>query len=381
MLAHGLVRGRTVRATIGILGAAALALQGVAAEAGVLRGAYVQTNLVSDLPGLAQHQDPDLKNPWGLSSGPVTPIWVSDNNAGVATIYRGDGTKFILNNGTQQVPAVQIPAPGNVPGGTPTGTVFNGTTDFQVSQNGRTAASRFVFATEDGTIVGWSPSVDFSSGVIAVDNSTAVDAAGDVGAVYKGLASGSSGGQNFLYATNFRFARVDVFDKDFSQVTLGGSFSDPAIPAGFAPFGIQNLGGLLFVTYARQDADKHDDVKGPGNGFVDVFRTDGTLVRRFASGGTLNSPWGVALSPASFGNFHDDVLVGDFGDGRINAFGQDGAFRGQLKSQTSAPVQIDGLWGLRFGNGGAGGDPGTLFFSAGINDEADGLFGTLAPAE
>jgi len=217
--------------------------------------------------------------------------------------------------------------------------------------------------------------------VIAVDNSTATDSAGDVGAVYKGLASGSSGGQNYLYATNFRFARVDVFDKDFNQVTLTGSFSDPSIPAGFAPFGIQNLGGMLFVTYAKQDAQKHDDVSGPGNGFVDVFRTDGTLLGRFASRGSLNSPWGLALSPSSFGNFHDDVLVGDFGDGRINAFSPGGAFRGQLKSQTSAPIQIDGLWGLRFGNGGAGGDPGTLFFAAGINDEADGLFGTLRPAE
>jgi uncharacterized protein (TIGR03118 family) len=372
--------GPWTRITIGVIVTAALALPGLTAQAGIVRGAYVQTNLVSDLPGLAMHQDQDLKNPWGLSSGPATPIWVSDNNAGVATIYRGDGTKFILNNGTQQVPAVEIPAPGNVPGGTPTGTVFNATTDFHVSQNGKSAPSRFLFATEDGTIAGWAPSVNFQSAVIAVDNSTATDSAGDVGAVYKGLASGSSGGNNYLYATNFRFATVDVLDKDFNQVTLTGSFSDPSIPAGFAPFGIQNLNGSLFVTYAKQDAAKHDDVKGPGNGFVDVFRTDGTLVGRFASGGTLDSPWGVVLSPASFGSFHEDVLVGDFGDGRINAFTQAGGFRGQLKSATNAPIQIDGLWGLRFGNGGAGGDTGTLFFSAGINGEADGLFGTLTPA-
>src|SRR5438874_8203209 len=381
MLAHGPRAGRWTRVAIGISAAAALALPVLPAQAGIARGAYLQQNLVSDLPGLAQHQDADLKNPWGLSSGPTTPIWVSDNNAGVTTLYRGDGTKVILSNGTQQVPAVEIPAPGNVPGGTPTGTVFNASTDFKVSQNGKTGPSRFLFATEDGTIVGWAPNVNFQSGVIAVDNSTATDNAGDVGAVYKGLASGSSGGQNYLYATNFRFARVDALDKDFNQVTLTGSFSDPSIPAGFAPFGIQNLGGMLFVTYAKQDAQKHDDVSGPGNGFVDVFRTDGTLLGRFASGGSLNSPWGLTLSPSSFGNFHDDVLVGNFGDGRINAFSPGGAFRGQLKSQTSAPIQIDGLWGLRFGNGGAGGDPGTLFFAAGINDEADGLFGTLRPAD
>ena len=374
-------RGRWMRSAVGISALAMLAVPSLPAQAGIARGSYAQTNLVSDLPGLAQHQDDSLKNPWGLSSSPTSPIWVSDNNAGVTTLYLGNGSKVILNNGTQQVPAVEIPAPGNLPGGAPTGTVFNGTMDFKVSQNGKSGVSRFLFATEDGTIAGWAPNVNFGSALIAVDNSGATDGAGDVGAVYKGLASGSTGGANYLYAANFRFATVDVFDKDFNPVTLTGSFSDPAIPAGFAPFGIQNIGGWLYVTYAKQNAAKHDDVKGPGNGFVDVFGTNGTLVRRFASGGTLNSPWGLALSPASFGNFHDHVLVGNFGDGRINAFTLAGRFSGQLKSETSAPIQLDGLWGLRFGNGGAGGDVNTLFFAAGINDEADGLFGTLRPVE
>lgn len=373
--------GRWMRSAVGISAVAMLAVQGLPAQAGIARGSYAQTNLVSDLPGLAQHQDANLKNPWGLSSSPTSPIWVSDNNAGVTTLYLGNGNKVILNNGVQQVPAVEIPAPGNGPGGAPTGTVFNGTTDFMVSQNGKSGISRFIFATEDGTIAGWAPNVNFGSAVIAADNSGATDSAGDVGAVYKGLASGSTGGANYLYATNFRFATVDVFDKDFNQVTLTGSFSDPAIPAGFAPFGIQNISGSIYVTYARQNAAKHDDVKGPGSGFVDIFGTDGTLVRRFASGGALNSPWGLALAPASFGNFHDHVLVGNFGDGRINAFTPAGRFGGQLKSETSAPIQIDGLWGLRFGNGGAGGDVNTLFFAAGINEEADGLFGTLRAVE
>src|SRR5438552_4820158 len=199
--------GPWTRVAIGISAAVALALPALPAQAGIARGAYLQQNLVSDLPGLAQHQDENLKNPWGLSSSSASPIWVSDNNAGVTTLYRGDGTKVILSNGTQQVPAVEIPAPGNVPGGTPTGTVFNATSDFPVSQNGKTGVSRFLFATEDGTIVGWAPNVNFASGVIAVDNSSATDGAGDVGAVYKGLASGSTGGKHYLYSANFRFAR------------------------------------------------------------------------------------------------------------------------------------------------------------------------------
>ena len=172
-----------------------------------------------------------------------------------------------------------------------------------------------------------------------------------------------------------------MFDGSFNQLNWAGAFTDPNLPAGFAPFGIQNIGGLIYVTYAMQDADKHDDVKGPGNGFVDVYSTKGTLLRRLASRGALNSPWGLAAAPASFGNFHGDILVGDFGDGRINAFAPDGTFRGQLKSESNAPIQIDGLWGLRFGNGGNGGDVNTLFFAAGINDEADGLFGKINSVE
>ena len=370
MHSRGLLR-IAVALTVGV----GIALPWVGAQAGIARGAYRQTNLVSDIQGLAKFTDAHLKNPWGLSSSSSSPIWVSDNNAGVTTLYRGDGTAVTKANGEQLAPT--IPAPGGGPGGSPTGTVFNPTNEFVVTKNKMSGKAFFLFATEDGVIAGWNPTVDIDNAVLAVDNSAATDSTGDVGAVYKGLAIGSVGSANFLYAANFRFGRIDVFNGQFKPATLPGSFSDPSIPAGFAPFGIQNINGQLVVTYAKQNAAKHDDVKGAGNGFVDVYSTSGGLLRRFATQGTLNSPWGLALAPASFGNFQGDLLIGNFGDGRINAYTAGGVFRGQLKSETKAPIQIDGLWGLRFGNGGAGGSVNTLFFAAGINDEADGLFGTI----
>jgi uncharacterized protein (TIGR03118 family) len=360
---------RTSRVFLALSAAALMLAQAGAAQAGTLHGSFHQTNLVSDIPGMAPLTDPNLRNPWGLSSSSGSPIWVSDNNAGVATLYNGAGQKIPLT--------VTIPAPDGGPGGTPTGTIFNGTSDFAVAQGTKSGPARFLFGTEDGTISGWNPSVNPTSAVLAVDKSQAVDGAGDVGAVYKGLTGGSVGTANFLYASNFRFGTVDVFDGQFVQQHWAGAFTDPSLPSGFAPFGIQNIGGMIYVTYAKQDAAKHDDVKGLGNGFVDVYTTGGALVRRLASGGTLNSPWGLALAPSTFGSFHDDVLVGNFGDGLINAFTTDGRFRGQLKSETNAPIQNDGLWGLRFGNGGNGGATDELFFSAGLNDEADGLFGKI----
>ena len=359
------------RVMLAVSAAGLLAVQAaVPVDAKLARGSFHQTNLVSDVPGLAAATDPNLVNPWGLSSSATSPIWVSDNGASVSTLYRGDGTFVAL--------VVTIPAPGSPTGGTPTGTVFNSTaSDFKVTNGTVTAKANFLFATEDGTILGWNSTVGGTSATIAADRSTATDSAGDVGAVYKGITLGSVGSSNYLYAANFRFGTVDVFDKNFQLVTLAGSFTDPSLPSGYAPFGIQTLGGQIFVTYAKQDPTKHDDVAGPGNGFVDIFGTDGTFVRRFATQGTLDSPWGLALAPSTFGNFHGDVLVGNFGDGLINAFTPAGVLRGQLKSETSAPIQIDGLWGLRFGNGGSGGDPNTLFFAAGIDGEAHGLFGTI----
>jgi uncharacterized protein (TIGR03118 family) len=359
-----------IRVAFVLVATAAFVLQLLPAQAGIARGSFHQTNLVSDIPGLANAFDKDLVNPWGLSSSASSPIWVADNNSGVSTLYDGAGHKLGLT--------VTIPGLGGAPG-TPTGTVFNPTPDFPISTaDGKTTAkSIFLFDTEDGTVLGWNPGIGGTNATIAIDNSLAKDRAGDVGAVYKGLTSGSVGANNYLYAANFRFGTVDVFNGAFQQVSWSGAFSDSSLPSGFAPFGIQNIGGLIYVTYALQNASKHDDVKGPGNGFVDIYTTRGALVRRFASGGSLNSPWGLAFAPATFGNFHNDVLVGNFGDGRINAFTPSGTFRGQLKSETNAPIQNDGLWGLRFGNGGSGGDVNTLFFAAGINDEADGLFGSI----
>jgi uncharacterized protein (TIGR03118 family) len=361
------------RALLLLLAVGAILVQAAPVQAGTFRGSYRQTNLVSDIPGVAPLTDPRLVNPWGLSSSPTSPIWVADNNAASSTLYNGAGQKVPIN--------VNIPAPGDAPGGpysgAPTGTVFNPTGDFAVTEGSKSGKSFFLFDTEDGTVLGWNPMVDFGKAIIAVDNSTKVDRAGDVGAVYKGLANGSVGANNYLYAANFRFGTVDVFDGHFNQLTWAGAFTDTTIPAGFAPFGIQNIGGFVYVTYAMQNASKHDDVKGPGNGFVDVYTTSGALVKRLATRGTLNSPWGLALAPSTFGNFHDAILVGNFGDGLINGFRPDGVFRGQLKSETNAPIQNDGLWGLRFGNGGSGGDVNTLFFAAGIFDESHGLFGKI----
>jgi uncharacterized protein (TIGR03118 family) len=342
----------------------------------LLSSGYVQTNLVSDIPHLALHTDPDLVNPWGISVGGEGNVRVSDNGSGLSTAYTSDGTAHSS--------AITIPPPAGSPDGTtaaPTGNVLNTTSDFVIQAGHRSGPARFVFATEDGTLSGWNPGVDRTHAILTVDNS-------DSDAVYKGLALGRNAHGNFLFATNFHAGTIDVFDAHFHQVHLTGSFIDPELPPppigepGFAPFGIQNIGGNLFVTYALQKPDQHDDMSGPGNGFVDVFDTNGHLLRRFASQGTLNSPWGMAVAPDDFGRFSHSLLVGDFGDGRINAFNRrTGAFLGQLADTARQPITIDGLWGLAFGRGSEEDDGNTLFFAAGINDEADGLLGTLTPAD
>jgi uncharacterized protein (TIGR03118 family) len=325
---------------------------------------FLQTNLVSDIQGLALNFDPNLVNPWGLTASANGPFWVSDNNAGVSTLYNGQGVPQSL--------VVAIPQPDGSPGGAPTGVVFNSSPGFKVSENGVSGTSLFIFATEDGTIAGWSPGVDLNNAVIAVDNSGS-------GAVYKGLAIGQDpDGRTLLYAANFNAGTIEVYDRNFNLTTVGGDFTDPNIPAGFAPFNVQNLGGKLYVTYALQNDAKHDDVAGPGNGFVDVFDTNGHLLQRLASNGPLDSPWGVAIAPDNFGNFSGAVLVGNFGDGHINAFDPiTGTSRGQLTDPAGNPIVIGGLWALRVGNGGAAGDPHTLFFTAGIDHENHGLFGQI----
>jgi uncharacterized protein (TIGR03118 family) len=332
---------------------------------------YAQHNLVSDIPGLAVHTDPNLVNAWGLDAGPTTPWWISDNGTGKATLY---------NVSTGAITIFTIPGAGGAQGN-PTGLVFNGGTGFVVDNGvGSPSAARFIFSSEDGTISAFKGAPI----VTVVPNANAPAH----GAIYKGLAIDSRTAGQFLYATDFHNGKVDVFDSSFHAITLAGTFSDPDLPAGFAPFGIQNLGGTLYVTYALQDEDKEDDVAGPGNGFVDAFDTAGNLIGRVASAGELNSPWGLALAPADFGRFSGDLLVGNFGDGRIHAFDPDrltadGEFEaiGLLHSAAGRPIQIDGLWALQFGKGttasSANGLTTTLFFTAGPADEEHGLFGSI----
>lgn len=317
---------------------------------------YLQHNLVSDLPALADRVDPNLINPWGIAFGPTTPFWIADNHTSAGSIYDGNGVQA-------RTPVAIL--------GAPSGIVFNATTDFAVAPG---QPAKYIFVTEDGTIAGW------NSGATAV---TKVDLSA-LGAVYKGLALGSSGGKNYLYATDFSAGRVDVFDANFAPIVLAGSFTDPNLPVGFAPFNIQNIGGKLYVTYAMQDAAKHDDVSGPGNGFVNIFDTSGQLLKRFAAKAPLNSPWGVVLAPAGFGGFGGALLIGNFGDGRINAFNPaTGAWLGAIQDASGAAISIQGLWGLTFGNGAHGGDINTLYFTAGIagsgSVEDHGLFGSITP--
>jgi len=322
---------------------------------------YEQHNLVSDGAVPADLVDAALVNAWGLVASATSPWWIADNGADLSTLYNG-------NTGAKQALTVSVP-------GAPTGVVFNGGTGFAVSNGTATAPARFIFATEEGTILGWSPAVALTQAVVAVDNSAG-------GAVYKGLAIASTAAGDRLYAANFHAGTVDVFDAGFHPVSAG--FSDVALPSGYAPFGIRNLGGTIYVTYALQDADKKDDVAGVGHGFVNAFDTDGHLLRRVASRGRLNSPWGLALAPPDFGQFGGNLLVGNFGDGHINAFDlqrfeANGELqeRGQLHAANGPPVTIDGLWALAFGNGASAGPTNALFFTAGPFDEEHGLFGKL----
>jgi uncharacterized protein (TIGR03118 family) len=341
-------------------------------------GGFVQTNLVSDLPNMAPVQDPNLKNPWGIVHGPTTPWWVSDNNGNVSTLYDGAGTPFPPPPAGPLV--VNIPAPTTPTGGTPTGIVYNAKpADFVVSDGQNSGSSLFIFATEDGTIAGWSPGVSRTQAFIAVDNSQVPSPTN--GAVYKGLALAQTEDGQRLYAANFRAGTVDVFNSKFKPVQDDEAFRDRHIPSGYAPFGIQEIGGRIYVTYAQQNADRHDDVSGPGHGFVDVFNTEGRLLKRLIRHGALNSPWGMALAPENFGDHSGQLLVGNFGNGRINAYdARSGEFEGALRRPNGTPVQIEGLWGLSFGNGKTAGPLDSLFFAAGINGEQNGLFGSLRAA-
>jgi uncharacterized protein (TIGR03118 family) len=351
---------------------------------------YVVTNLTSDLPHTAPNTDPVLQNAWGITFTPgASPFWIADNATGCSTLYDGSGlpqpqptplrVKLPLPGGSVPTTACKPVDPNNPPNPTPaapTGMVWNPTATFLVPHTNLSAT--FIWATEDGTISAWTGGLNpADQAVLAVDKSP--------GAVYKGLVFGTNVHGVFLFATNFRAGTVDVFAANGSagfrpatSTEIDGDFTDPDIPFGFAPFGIQNINGDLFVTYAMQNATKHDDVAGPGNGFVDVFDTRGHFLRRFASRGVLNSPWGVARASYAFGRFSGDILVGNFGNGEIHAFDSDGKLRGPLKDVKGEPIVIDGLWSLALG-GGRNSSSDTLYFTAGPNGETDGLFGTITP--
>jgi uncharacterized protein (TIGR03118 family) len=340
---------------------AAAALVAVVAGSAFARSAadiYSVHSLVSDgAAAAAPGTDSSLVNAWGLTAGPTTPWWSANNGTNSSTLYSGAGVKQALT--------VSV-------AGAPTGTVFNGNAaDFVISQNGKSGAARFLFATEGGTIMGWTPAVNGTVAVTAADRSS-------VGAIYKGLATVG----DKLYATDFHNGRVDVFDASLNLVP--GGFTDATIPKGFAPFGIQALAGNIFVTYAQQDAAKKDDVAAPGKGYVDEFTPAGQLVAHVVNSGKPNAPlnaaWGLALAPADFSVFASDLLVGNFGNGRISAYTQRGdkwVFKGQLKHADGSPIAIDGLWGIAFGNGAAAGPANSLYFLSGPSAEAHGLFGSI----
>jgi uncharacterized protein (TIGR03118 family) len=325
---------------------------------------YKQRNLVSDSNMIrAEHHDPRLINAWGLAFNPFGVAWVADNGTGVSTLYDGEGRRQSL--------VVTIPGTGKETGN-PTGTVFYGGPGFVVSKGGASGPSRFLFVNEDGGISGWSPMADPTHAVRVVDN-------GASHAIYKGVAISGNGKRTQLYATDFHNGKVDVYDASFRPVSLPDRpFYDPNLPSGFAPFGIQAINGDLYVSYAKQDADREDDVAGNGLGYIDVYDPDGKLLRRLASNGALNAPWGMALAPASFGKFSNRLLVGNFGNGMINAYDlATGQWVGRLKGTDNRPVQVPGLWGIAFGNGLSNQPIDTLFFSAGPGDEKHGLYGRL----
>ena len=337
---------------------------------------YFVHNLVSDLPGIADHQDANLVNPWGNGFAAAGPFWIGNNGTGTSTLYDGSGNAIPL--------IVKIPAAGGAATPGPvTGVIFNSfgsnTAAFNVAA-GKPAV--FLFCSEDGVISGWNSSVDATNAKILADRSGA-------SAVYKGCALGGTAAAPLLFAANFHSGQVDVFDGSLNLVANSAAFVDAAVPAGFAPFNVQVIGGKVYVAYAMQDSEKHDDVAGPGNGYVDIFNTAGTLLTHLIARGPLNSPWGFALAPPSFGIFGGALLVGNFGDGKINAFDPvTGAALGFLQDLAGNPIAIPGLWSINFGNGVRNQDPGTLYFTAGIgggpnNDplEKHGLLGSIqAPA-
>jgi len=375
---------------------AALALSLFLLPAVIQAQHYKQTNLVSDLSNQgAAVVDPNLRNPWGLTRSPDgSPWWIGNNNSGTSTLYDGGGNpqNFFPDphpdsngNGINSPfdNFVMVPSPGFAPGtqSAPTGVVFNGSPDFQVAP---AKPAIFIFATEDGTISGWNPGANppasVTNAILKVDNS---DNGSANSAVYKGMTSAEINGHRFLYVTNFRSAKVEVYDTNFHRVNLGeDAFEAEEVPDGFAPFNVQNIGGTLFVTYAKQDGPRHDPVGGAGFGFVELFSPSGQHIGHLQHGDWFNAPWGVVWTTRDFGEFSNAILVGNFRSGWIAAFnGFTHKFIGFLRNPDNSLLFIDGIWSLTFGNDGGAGPADTLFFTAGINNENDGLFGTITPVD
>src|SRR5260221_1138634 len=380
---------------------AAVALATFAVPNLTLAQHYTQTNLISDIPGIAAHTDPNLKNAWGLTRSPTaqpngaigSPWWIANNNSGTSTLDDGQGNpqnNFVEANGSISN-FVVVPPPGFAAAGTPstpTGIVYNGSPIDFLLHEGKPALkpADFIFGTEDCTISGCNPAVKHIPGghppsptaVLEVDNS---DKGSPHGAVYKGITSGEIEGKKFLYVANFRSARVEVYDTTLHRVPFDeDAFDDETIPAGFAPFNIQNIGGSLFVTYAKQDAPRHDPVGGAGLGFVAIFSTTGKFEGRLEHGDWFNAPWGVVWTPRDFGELSNTILVRHFRSCWIAAFnGFTQRFIGFVLKPDNSRIFIDGIWSLTFGNNGAAGSSTTLWFTAGPNNETDGLFGTLTP--
>ena len=322
-------------------------------------GTVTQTNLVSDGAISAKFTDPNLKNAWGISYSPTGPFWVSDNATGLTTVYKTDGSVQSL--------VVTVPSANGTDTGTPTGQIFNGTTGFVVSQGGKSGAALFIFATEDGTISGWAPSVNGGSAVVAVNRAAQ-------GASYKGIALYTDqSGKNYLLATDFHGGTIDVFDASYNLVS---SFRDTKLPKAYSPYNVAVLNGNIYVAYARVDKARHDSLPGKGFGIIEEIKSTGEVEASFKHG-TLNGPWGMAIAPKSFGSLSGDLLVGNFGNGTISVFTNSLSPMGVLKNAKGKKLVIDGLWGLIPGNGGSGGDASAIYFSAGPNDEANGLFGSL----
>lgn len=325
---------------------------------------YTRTDLTTNNASVsaAPHIDPNLVNAWGLSRGTGSPWWIADNGTGLSTLYDSTGLPNAL--------VVTIPLPNGQSGtSAPTGTVFNYTTAFEAAPG---VKSVFLFVTEDGTISGWNPGVNLNLAVVKVDHSA-------LGAVYKGCAIATAGGGPRLYVTNFASGEVEVYNGSFHPIKRKGAFIDSNVPASYSPFGIQNVGGNIVVTFAKHDPGSKDENHGPGLGFVDVFDLQGNLLLRLQHTSALNAPWGIAQAPGDFGPFSHRLLIGNFGDGYIHAYNAvSGKFEGTLLDPTGSWLWIDGLWALSFaGNGAGNGSATELYFTAGPNDEADGVFGKI----